>query len=256
MIALIPARAGSKRIPGKNIKHLGGRPLLDWTICAALHSRVFSRVVVSTDDSATANIANIAAGEVVAWQRRTGAGDTERDIEWVREVLSELTQYREFCILRPTSPFRTADTIRRAYKQWHESKDCLDSLRAMRRVTETPYKMWRSAAPSDAFRDGYPMVPLIDLRHPDGTPFHSSPTQTLPTVYVQTGALEMGWTRNVEQLGSISGRKVGGFICEGAESVDINTPDDWERAERLVATDAAILATAYVAGLPATPSAQ
>lgn len=252
MIALIPARAGSKRLPGKNTKLLGGKPLIEWTIEAAQRSGVFERVCVATDIEAI----NIGWDGKTFIYRRRDVSDHQSDIEWVGEALGATVRHAEFCILRPTSPFRTADTIRRAYKQWHESKDCLDSLRAVRRVTETPYKMWRSTAPSEAFRDGYPMVPLLDLRHPDGTPYHSSPTQTLPTVYVQTGALEMGWTRNVEQLGSISGRKVGGFICEGAESVDLNTETDWRHAERLLASDPTLMASVGLAGVSATAPAQ
>lgn len=256
MIAVIPARAGSKRIPGKNLKRLGHRPLLDWTICAALSSGVFARIVVSTNDGATANTANIAAGAIIAWFRRTDGGDGEADIAWLHDVLSELPEHREFCILRPTSPFRTADTIRRAYRQWQDTKDCLDSLRAVRLASETPYKMWVSAAPSPAFRDSYPMTAVLSATQSDGTPYHSSPTQTLPTVYVQTGALEMGWTRNVEQLGTISGRKVGLFYTDGPDALDLNTPDDWARAEALLAADPALRQTPSLAGVPAAPQAQ
>jgi N-acylneuraminate cytidylyltransferase len=79
---------------------------------------------------------------------------------------------------------------------------------------------------------GYPMKPLQPNVHADGTPWHSSPTQTLPQVYVQNASLEMSWTSNVEIHGTISGRKVIPFLTEGWEGFNIDYPEDWEAAER------------------------
>ena len=248
MIALIPARAGSKRIPGKNTKPLGGVPLLSWTIRAARASEVFCEVCVVSEDQTIRRIASL-AGATVLGRSHVSATDTAPDIVWLRDALeavSALQRPMAFCILRPTSPFRTADTIRRAYHQWTGESDCIDSLRAVTPVAQSPYKMWRVAP-------HMPMISLLDGAHPDGTPYHSSPTQTLPPVYVQTGALEMGWTRNVECLNSISGRKVSPFFCHGPEALDLNTPDDWERAERLIASGAVEPPPVSLAGL--SPSA-
>ncbi len=243
MIALIPARAGSKRIPGKNTKRLGGYPLWQWTTAAAAQSCVFDQIVICTDD--TRMQIPLAVG--VVWRRPVT--DDQPDIEWVREALT-IAPSREWCILRPTSPFRDAATIRRAFRQWQDVKDCCDSLRAITPATQTPYKMWMATGDL-AFM---PIVPILSGAH-GVTPYHSSPTQTLPTVYAQTGALEMGWTRNVEQLGTISGRKVVGFLTDGPAACNIDTPDDWARAEALLATDPSLVASMGVAGISAgTPT--
>ena len=235
MIALIPARAGSRRIPGKNTKLLGGYPLWWWTAMAAERSGVFDQVVLCADFAVTANVFVLL---------RRPVPDHQPDIEWVRDALQQYPSRREWCILRPTSPFRDAATIRRAFRQWQGAKDCCDSLRAITPVTQTPYKMW-SATGDLAIM---PIVPILSGAH-GLTPYHSSPTQTLPTVYAQTGALEMGWTRNVEQLGTISGRKVVGFLTDGPAACNIDTPDDWARAEALLATDPSLLASMGVAGI-------
>lgn len=250
MTALIPARAGSKRIPGKNTKLLGGHPLIAYTIAAALESRVFHLVVVCSDDvSLNPLVVEMGAG----YLDRARVDDDQHDFYWVRDALRRLPRSDEFCILRPTSPFRSAETIVRAFQKWYGSKDCCDSLRAVTKASQTPFKMWVPTGPN-GYAEGYPMAPLCEGTHPDGTPYHSSPTQTLPTVYVQTGALEMGWTRNVEQLGSISGRKIIPFFTEGPDALDLNTLDDWARAEALVASGAVLPAVSLAGVSTGTPA--
>ena len=118
IVALIPARAGSKRVPQKNIRRLGDHPLIAYTIAAARESGVFRDVLVSTDSEEFAKIARHYGAEVPFLRPRVMAGDTSRDIEWVEHTLRELEQvgrrYGCFSLLRPTSPLRTAETIRRA----------------------------------------------------------------------------------------------------------------------------------------------
>jgi CMP-N-acetylneuraminic acid synthetase len=225
IVALIPARAGSKRIPGKNFKVLGHQTLLEWTLSAARESGVFSHVIVSSDDYGQMGFLSLAYG--CRWILRPWelAADDSPDIDWVRHALARIDRPRAFAILRPTSPFRTADTIRRAFAKFRQAADCADSLRAIQPVREHPGKMWTWEG------GGYPMKPLQPNVHDDGTPWHSSPTQTLPQVYIQNASLEMSWTSNVEIHGTISGRKVIPFLTEGWEGFDINTPEDWARAE-------------------------
>src|SRR6185295_17382300 len=109
MVALIPARAGSKRIPGKNTRLLAGRPLLAWTIEAAKASGVFDRVVVCTDDDKAGGIGMMSGAYYLP---RDVSDDHEPDIVWVRSALRHFKAVCEerdaFAILRPTSPFRTA----------------------------------------------------------------------------------------------------------------------------------------------------
>lgn len=234
MIALIPARAGSRRIPGKNTKHLAGHPLVVYTIRAAFDSGVFSEVILATDAPEMVMRVPITYGEDVTVYERDPVSDDQPDIAWVRDVLKSRKDAAAFAILRPTSPFRSAATIRRAYDRFHALDGRCDSLRAVEPAKQSPYKMWR--VPD---HDGF-MQPLLGGRHADGTPYHSSPTQSLPTIYVQTSSLEMSYTRNVE-AGTISGWTIAPFFTEGYEGFSIDYPEDWNKAEALIASGAVTL---------------
>ena len=117
-VALIPARHGSKRVPGKNVRPLAGHPAIAYTLAAAIESGVFESVIVSTDSEDVAAIARHYGAEVPFLRPAAFAGDTSPDIEWVEYTLAELQRQGRrwdcFSLLRPTSPFRSADTIRRA----------------------------------------------------------------------------------------------------------------------------------------------
>lgn len=236
MVALIPARVGSKRCPGKNTRLLAGHPLIAYTIAAAQESGVFSDIRVCTDDP-KANLIAVDAG-VNTWTRGESTDD-EPDIAWVREFFGAIAivnpelRANAFAILRPTSPFRTAETIKRAHAQFFREE--IHSLRAVQPAREHPGKMWTYEGP------GYPIVPVLDRKHADGVPWHSSPTQTLPKVYVQNASLEMAWTYVLESFGTISGRKVAPFFTEGFEGFDINTEEDFRLAEVCAANTPDIL---------------
>lgn len=232
MVALIPARAGSKRVPGKNTKSLGGYPLLVHSIVAAQQSGVFKNVAICTDDTDAAIYAKC-HGAMVFW--RETVSDHQPDIEWVREALKTLARPDAFAILRPTSPFRTPTTIRRAFAQFTLPDQTADSIRAVEPVTQHPGKMW-------ALNFGV-ISPLLNYTRSDDVPWHSCPTQTLPAFYIQNASLEMGWTANVEVHGTIHGRKVAPFFTEGYEGFDVNTEADWAEAERLIASGAVSLPT-------------
>lgn len=229
MIALIPARAGSKRIPGKNTKRLGGHPLIAYTIHAALESGVFTRVIVSSEDVDTLRI--VGGYDVVPLRRPPAyATDNAADILWVRHALQAYSQRPEgFAILRPTAPFRTAETIQRAARQFLSADQTADSIRAVEPVTQHPGKMWTWEGA------GYPIRPLQDGKRADGVPWHSCPTQTLPPVYVQNASLEMAYTANIEVYGTLHGRKVAPFFTTGFEGVNLDTERDWRDAEALLA---------------------
>lgn len=119
-VALIPARSGSKRVPDKNIRLLAGHPTIAYTIACALESGVFDSVIVSTDSEKYKEIAESYGAEVPFLRPVEMAGATSPDIEWIEFTLDKLrSQGRDFdcfSILRPTSPFRQPDTIRRAWQ--------------------------------------------------------------------------------------------------------------------------------------------
>jgi len=243
-IALIPARLGSKRVPGKNVRVLAGHPMLAYTIAPAIESGVFDAVMVSTDSEEVAAIARHYGAEVPFLRPAEFAGDTSPDIEWLAHHLDTLAgQGRSwdcFSLLRPTSPFRSAAMIRRAWDLF-TSQEGVDSLRAIEKCAQHPGKMW--------VVNGDRMTPLLDQyqsqitdqRSPMATPWHSTPYQALPPVYVQNASLELAWTRIVRDEGTIAGAVLVPFITEGHEGFDINDPYDWMVAERLLADGAVSL---------------
>ena len=232
VVAFIPARQGSKRVPGKNVRLLNGHPVLAYTIVPALESGVFESVVVSTDSEEIAAIARHYGAEVPFLRPAVYAGDTSPDIEWLEHALGELGRRGRtwdcFSLLRPTSPFRTADTIRRAWATFL-SQEGVDSLRAVETCTQHPGKMWVVR--------GNRMFPLLPFG-PAEQPWHSTPYQALPPVYVQNASLEIAWTRVVLERRTIAGDVIVPFLTEGYEGFDINDATDWMVAERLLADGA------------------
>lgn len=223
LTVLIPARAGSKRLPGKNTRSLGEKPLIQWSIEAAKASNV-AEVIVSTDDDNAAGLAS-ALKCLLHPRKAAHATDTAPDILWVLDVLP-MVQTPYVAICRPTSPFRTASTIRRGYAALVASG--ADSIRAVTRVTHPhPAKMWRMG------KSGL-MEPVLAGTHPDGTPWHSSPTQSLPEVYAQNASLEIARTDMIRATGTISGYRIWPMLTDPIESLDLNTPSDWAEAERVI----------------------
>jgi CMP-N,N'-diacetyllegionaminic acid synthase len=229
IVGLIPARAGSKRVPDKNIRPLAEHPVIAYTISAAMESKVFSDVIVSTDSAQYAKIARYYGAEVPFLRPGELAGDVSPDIEWIEYTLKKLQEtgrrYDCFSILRPTSPFRLPETIRRAWRAFL-AEEGVDSLRAIEKCQQHPGKMW-------VVRDRR-MMPLLPLSPPE-QPWHSSQYQSLPDVYVQNASLEIAWTRIVLQERTIAGNVVMPFITKDFEGFDVNNPYDWFLAEHLVA---------------------
>ena len=229
LVALIPARAGSKRVPGKNIRRLAGHPLIAYTIAAARESGVFDAVVVSTDSDDYADIARHYGAEVPFLRPEALAGSLSPDIEWVEHAILTLEglgrSYDAFSILRPTSPFRQAETIQRAWQQFSEESG-VDSLRAVELCKQHPGKMWVVQQKRMS-----PLLPTASGKQP----WHSSQYQALPEIYVQNASLEIAWTRVVHDSRTIAGEVVMPFFTEGYEGFDINDPNDWRDAEYLLA---------------------
>ena len=228
VVGLIPARSGSTRLAGKNVRPLAGHPLVAYTIAAARESRVFEAVIVSTDSTEYSEIARHYGAEVPFLRPAELAGKCSPDIEWVTHMLTTLRDLGRdfdcFSILRPTSPFRQPDTIQRA---WHAfvAEPAVDSLRAVEKCTQHPGKMW--------VLRGNRMLPLLPLGAPE-RPWHSSQYQALPKIYVQNASLEIAWTRVVKETRTIAGHVLMPFVTRGYEGYDINEPRDWWYAEQLV----------------------
>lgn len=223
MVILIPARGGSKRIPGKALKLLGGKPLIWWTVnsCARVGA-----LTVCTDSAEIGE-----ASGCNYWLRPSHtASDDAPDISWLRLALEKWPDEDVFMIRRPTSPFISIDTVMRAKDDFLSDPDAT-AMRAMRPVTEHLNKMWerrgvwmKPASKSAAYSKG-----LLEVE-----PW-SMPTQQLATVYVQTAGLEI-IRRSTLESGSLTGDRLLPLFLEGPEALDINTPDDWARAEEIAKT--------------------
>ena len=242
IVALIPARSGSKRIKDKNIKRLNGHPLIAYTISAAKQSGVFNEVIVSTDSTHYAEIAKH-YGANVNKRPLKYSGDKSSDIEWVTYTLNKLEEKKQkfdlFSILRPTSPFRMPVTIKRALKQFQES-NIIDSIRAVEVCSQHPAKMW-------TINNGFIEPVLVGKNN--GVPWHSCQFSTLPMIYVQNASLEISKVSNIIDGNSISGDKIMPFITEGYEGFDLNQPYDWEYATYLINQQMAQLPVIHTATL-------
>lgn len=229
VVALIPARSGSKRVVDKNARVLGGHPLIAYTIAAARASGIFDAVICSTDTGRLARIAHHYGAEIPFLRSAEFATSTSPDVEWVEDMLKRLKaegrSYDCFSILRPTSPFRTAGTIKRAWSEFL-AEPGVDSLRAVEKVSQHPGKMWVVR--------GKRMMPLLPLT-PAEQPWHSSQMAALPDVYVQNASLEIAWSRVVFEGRTIAGASVMPFFTNEAEGFDINNQYDWDLAEAIVA---------------------
>lgn len=228
-VALVPARSGSVRVQHKNIRPLAGHPLIAYTIAAARASGVFADVVISTDSERYAEIARHYGASVPFLRDPEIASATSPDIEWVMHALETLKaqgrRFDAFSILRPTSPFRKPDTIRRAWKTFVEAEGA-HSLRAVEKVEQHPGKMW--VVRNDR------LLPLLPLS-PEDRPWHSQQKAALPEVYVQNASLEIAWTEMALSTRSIAGSVLVPFFTRDDEGIDINAAQDWWYAEHLIA---------------------
>jgi CMP-N,N'-diacetyllegionaminic acid synthase len=243
-VAFVPARSGSERVPGKNVRRLAGHPLVAYAIETALQRGVFARVVVSTDSEVITEIARWYGADVPFLRPAEYATSTSPDIEWLSFTLERLDEsYDLFAIVRATNPFRGPQTVRRGLEQLLATPQA-DSLRAVERVKQHPGKMWLLA------EDGRTMAPLLDQAHLE-IAWHAGQYQALPPVYSQNSALEIAWARVVAETGTREGRVVAPFFTEGWEGFNVDDEEDWERAERLLASGAATLPAVGRAPYPA-----
>ena len=227
VLALIPARGGSKGIPGKNIKAFAGYPLIAYSIRAGLESEHVNRVVVSTDDEDIASIARDWGAETPFMRPEEYAQDRTLDLPVLQHALDWLAEnedYRPEIVvwLRPTSPIRPPECVDQAVKQLlaHPEADC---VRGVVEAGQNPFKMWTVDEQSGALQ------PLVGVEGMD-EPFNA-PRQSLPSVYWQTGHIDALWTKNVYEKNSMTGDVLYPLFIDPGFTVDIDLPADWKRAE-------------------------
>ena len=206
VLALIPARGGSKSIPRKNLLQIAGRPLIAYSIEHALASRHITRVIVSTDDTEIAEVARAHGAEVPFMRPAEFAQDQSTDLEVFRHALTALKAdegYTCECVvhLRPTGPLRLVARVDEAIELFLRHPEA-DSLRSVTWPEQTPYKMWRQ-------RDGY-LEPLLRI---EGTPEpYCQPRQQLPEVLWQNGYVDIVRPRAILELGLMCGHRILPFV--------------------------------------------
>lgn len=217
VLALIPARGGSKGLPGKNILRVSGRPMIDWTIAAAMSARCVDRVVLSSDDEAIAACAREAGCDVPFRRPADLAMDTTAMIDVVLHALDQLPGFDIVALLQPTSPLRIAEDIDAACMALESH--CAPACVSVSLVEQSPYWMYRLAA------DGR-MIPLLE-----NVP-HIACRQELPEVYAINGAVyvaEAAWLRRTRTF--VTGETVA-YLMPPERSIDIDTAADFEIFKR------------------------
>ncbi|OGY43097.1 MAG: hypothetical protein A2729_05805 [Candidatus Buchananbacteria bacterium RIFCSPHIGHO2_01_FULL_39_14] len=231
ILAVIPARGGSKGVPKKNIKLLCGKPLIVWTITEAKKSKYLTRIIVSTDDEEIAEIAKRNGAEVPFLRPSEISGDLSTDVEFLLHALNFLKQkenYEPEIVLRlpPTSPLRTAKNIDEGIIKLLNTPGA-DAARPILEAPKHPYKMWKISA------DGQWLKPFLSKEFTGFEEPHNIARQLFPKVYIHTGAMDIMRLKTIRELKSTSGNKLTYFFMKPEESINIDTPLDFEIAEYL-----------------------
>lgn len=224
ILALIPARGGSKSIPRKNLKLLGGHPLIAWSIAAGLQAACRPRVVVTTDDEEIAAVAREYGAEVPFLRPAELAEDATLDLPVFQHAVGWLAEHEGYTPevvvqLRPTSPFRPTGLVDEAVRILREHRDA-SSVRGVVPSGQNPYKMWRADG-------GGPMRPLLET---DIAEAYNQPRQALPPTFWQTGHID-AVRPEVILGGSMSGPVVYPLYIDPKYTIDLDTLLDWDRAE-------------------------
>jgi len=226
ILALIPARGGSKNPPNKNILPFRGKPLLVHSIEHALRAKTVGRIVVSTDSEKIAEIGRNAGAEIPFIRPAEFAQDHSNDLEVFQHALHWLDEnenYRPELIvhLRPTSPLRPSGLIDEGINRLLKHPEA-DSLRTVVPAPQTPFKMWRLS--------GEYLEPL--LTHPVYPEPYNMPRQLLPPVYWQNAYLDITRWTTVMIKGSMTGDRILSLMMSPEDDVDIDHERDLQRAER------------------------
>ena len=231
ILAIIPARGGSKGIPRKNIRNFAGYPLIAWSIAAAKQAASVTRVLVSTDDGEIAAVARQFGAETPFLRPAEFAQDNTTDLPVFIHALKWLAEHEGYkpdvvAQLRPTSPIRPRGLVDKAIEILLAHPDA-DSVRGVVPAGQNPHKMWL------LINENSPMKNLLDVDGIDEP--YNAPRQILPPVYWQTGHIDAIRTATILN-GSMSGKTIYPLVIDPRYTIDIDNLQDWARYEHLVAT--------------------
>lgn len=249
ILAIIPARSGSKSVPHKNIRDICGKPMIAYSIEHGIKSKYINRVIVSTDSERYADIARSYGAEVPFIRPAEYATDTALDIDVFRHALTYLKENERYeadivIQLRPTYPIRKIEDIDKMIEICMQDES-IDSVRSMSLATEVPYKMWvegdNSRLAENGVRDNcdtgssndmsggcFVVKPLIN-NIPE---CYNMPRQQLPTVYYQNACIDVLRPRVIFEMNSMSGNVIMGYKM--TENFDIDTEEEFIRAKEYI----------------------
>ena len=222
-IAIIPARSGSKGVKDKNIRELAGKPLMAYTIEAALESGEFDEVMVSTDSELYADIARSAGAAVPFLRSEATATDSASSWDMVEEVLMNYSKagrsFDTFCLLQPTSPLRNADDIKAAYELYRSKAEC-----AVVSVCEAEHSpLWCGHLPENREFVGFIDRESMQQRQAGGKFYRLN-----GAIYIVDTA-KFAEDRYLYHEGSFA------YVMPQERSVDIDTELDFKYAELILA---------------------
>lgn len=222
-IAIIPARSGSKGLPDKNILPLNGKPLLAYTIEAAIASHCFDTVMVSTDSETYAQIARDYGAEVPFLRSASNSGDQAGSWDVVSEVLEGYLQYNltfeVVCLLQPTSPLRDSKAIVKAIELMDQKQ--ANAIVGVCEVDHSP--LWANTLPKDGSLLGFLRSEVI-----------STPRQSLPTYFRINGAIYLVKTEYLSKSRNLYGDGCFAYVMDKRSSVDIDDEVDFALAQALL----------------------
>ena len=230
VLALIPARGGSKGIPRKNIRLFAGYPLIAYSIAAGLQAETVTRTIVTTDDAEIAEIARNYGAETPFMRPVELAQDHTTDLPVFQHALAWLEEHENYhpeviVHLRPTTPVRPPELVDQAVRLLMTHPEA-DSVRGITPARDTPYKMWMVEA------EVRPIKPLLTA--PGMAESYNAPRQTLPVIYQHTGLIDAVRPAIILEHNSMTGNIILPLIFDPAYAADLDTPRDWAQAEESI----------------------
>lgn len=230
ILAIIPARGGSKGLPGKNTRLLNGHPLIAYSILAAKSSKHITRVIVSTDSNEIADVAKNYGAEIPFLRPDEFAQDLSTDLDVFKHALDYLEQTEKYIPdlvvqLRPTSPIRFVHDIDLCIDKMIKNKT-VDSLRIVTEAPITPYKMW---VIDDTEKPMKPLLKVEGIAEP-----YNEPRQRLPKAYWQIGTLDVIKRDVIMKDNSMSGTSILPHIVEQKFAIDIDDINSFIKAEEVM----------------------
>lgn len=229
VLALIPARGGSKGIKMKNIKEFNGKPLIYWSIKIAKDCKFINRTIVSTDNLDIKNVAEECGAEVPFIRPSEISQDLSTDSEFIEHCLNFLYKTERkvpdiIVQLRPTYPTRKLEILNDTLEIFIKNFDKYDSLRTVYKFDKSPYKMYK-------VKDGN-LEPLFKEVNNIKEPYNQC-RQILPETYLHNGYIDLIKTATIYEKNSITGDNIYPYIMDKNEYHDIDTEDDWKKAENV-----------------------